>query len=321
MELTASDVTQYGIGFDNETGYGIVNAKNALQLLAPPNVLYHYTSTGGTATKIASLPKWVILDGRWNLAAALYLNVDQYKITKHIDFTVPFCSAPKVWIRERECKSLDYANPNSGKPNAFIKNVTAVGFDLEYVAYYVGYDAAGRQINQWVPATPASTLVAYTVVGQPNLAALVTISGSSMVCNSTTFIASNNPNNFPVTWSSSNPSGLAINATTGVATRVNNFNGQVSVSASINSACGLAPVPPVTVWVGAPPADISTLIWTGGNRGVNPLQTGTGATYAFNVDPVPNTASYTWLVPFGFVANGRLPNFIKRCSFLYLKEC
>jgi hypothetical protein len=245
------------LGFDNETGFGRVNAKNALQLLAPPNVLYHYTSTGGTSTKIATISPWIILDNRWGIAAGSYFNVDQYKMTKHVNFDIPFCALPKVWLRERECTSLDYARPNSGRPTAFITNVTATGFDLEYVTYFVKTSATGAAINQWVPAAPASSTVAYTAVGQPNPAALVgPISGASIICDSTMFIADNNPTNLPITWSSSNPSGLTINPSTGRATRINNFNGQVTITATVNSPCGSVNVnvPPLTISVGSEPS-------------------------------------------------------------------
>ena len=251
MELTAVDVIFPSVGFDNDTGFGIVNANNALRLLASPNVLYHYVASGGTSTKISTIPQWILLDNRWGLAAATYFNVDQYKITNHVTFDIPFCSPPKVWMRERESLSLDYGNPNFGRPKSFITNITTTGFDLEYLTYFVKFSTTGAEINKWVPASPANTLVAYTAVGQPNPAALVTISGASLICSSATFSTANNPNNFPVTWSSSNPSDLSINATTGAATRVNNFNGPVTISATISGGCGIVNVAK-NVWVGNP---------------------------------------------------------------------
>jgi hypothetical protein len=66
----------------------------------------------------------------------------------------------------------------------------------------------------------------------------ITITGPTLVCNTSVFTTANNPNNLPTTWSSSNPSGLSINATTGVATRLNNFNGQATITATIAGACG-----------------------------------------------------------------------------------
>lgn len=52
LERTADDITSTGIGFDNETGYGKINAYSALSLLNTPNVLYHGISTGGTSVKL-----------------------------------------------------------------------------------------------------------------------------------------------------------------------------------------------------------------------------------------------------------------------------
>lgn len=129
-------------------------------------------------------------------------------------------------------------------------------------------------------------------------AATFTISGPSPVCSSGNFTLQNQPVGTTVTWSSSNPNGLTIDPSTGVATRVNNFDGQITITATVNSSCGVANITR-DVWVGYPPANMNTLIWTG-TRGVNPVSTTPGTTYIFNVDQVPNTTSYTWILPRGF---------------------
>lgn len=121
LERTAVDIGS--VGFDNETGFGIVDANAALQLLNQPNVLYHYNSIGGTSIKTQTLSQWILVSNRWGLAAGTYYSVDQYKITKHVTFDIPFCSIPRVWMRERESKSLSYGNPNSGRPYSIITNV------------------------------------------------------------------------------------------------------------------------------------------------------------------------------------------------------
>ncbi len=64
------------------------------------------------------------------------------------------------------------------------------------------------------------------------------VTGPSPICTSGTFTLANPPAGTTVTWSSSNPSGLSINPTTGLATRQNNFNGQVTITATLNGACG-----------------------------------------------------------------------------------
>src|SRR5690606_5097818 len=123
---------------------------------------------GGSAVKLNTFSPWILLNNRWGIAAGSYYQVDQYRITKHVSFDIPFCSPPTVWMRERESQSMDFGNPNSARPYALITNITNTGFDLEYAAYYVRYDAAGRTINQWLPSALSSTNVAYTAVGVPN---------------------------------------------------------------------------------------------------------------------------------------------------------
>ena len=64
------------------------------------------------------------------------------------------------------------------------------------------------------------------------------ISGPGTVCINATYSVLNNTYSLPVTWSSSNPASLSINPTTGVAARINSFNGQATITVSVNSTCG-----------------------------------------------------------------------------------
>lgn len=128
------------------------------------------------------------------------------------------------------------------------------------------------------------------------------VTGVLSFCSSTQYLLRNTPNANRISWISSNPSGLSINSA-GVATRVNNFNGQVTITASIAGACGSVNLPPFNVWVGNPPANNSTLIWTG-IRGVNPVTLNAGSVNYYQVDNVPFAASYTWSLPRGFTAYG-----------------
>ncbi|MFN7330517.1 MAG: hypothetical protein ACK5UP_13545, partial [Bacteroidota bacterium] len=57
------------------------------------------------------------------------------------------------------------------------------------------------------------------------------------------------------------------------------------------------------IWIGSPPADNSTLIWTG-VRGTEPVTVGAGSTNQYRCDQVPYADSYTWILPTGFTAVG-----------------
>jgi len=204
LELTATDGPP-NPGYDEQTGHGIVNAHQALQLLDEPNELYHWAA-GGSGTMNLNFPQWTLLSGRWGLAAATYYDVDSYKVEIHVTFDVPFCEPPTVWMRNRESETISGANPNNGKPWASITNVTETGFDLKYFTYFVRTSASGQQINQWVPAAPSSTNFEYTAVGQPNKAALAgPVTGPTLLCNNAqgTFTVSNVPAGTSITWSKS----------------------------------------------------------------------------------------------------------------------
>lgn len=98
----------------------------------------------------------------------------------------------------------------------------------------------GRFDQSWTGGGTNSTRLSYWL--DPNNTGATTtnaklawfsISGPSLICTTGQFTAIAS-----VTWSSSNPSGLSIDTNTGLATRLNNFNGQVTITATINSGCG-----------------------------------------------------------------------------------
>lgn len=299
LELTAEDVDP--VGFDNETGHGIVNARNALQLLDEPNEVFHYNSVGGTSVKTQNISKWILLSGRWGIAPGTYLDVDQYRITKHVTFDVPFCETPQVWMRERESQCLSYANPNNGRPFSIITNVTTTGFDLEYVTYYVRTNISGQTINQWVPAAPASTNVAYTSVGEPNFAATAgPISGPSAVCTSGANFTVNNPSGATISWNQSANLTRVSHQGSNPCTFTATGYGNSWIEATINSNCGNITLPRKTVWAGSPitPTEIIPF-WNNG------MEFGNDSYYDFRVNPHPSASYYTWDVDGGTIVDGQ----------------
>lgn len=94
-------------------------------------------------------------------------------------------------------------------------------------AVFCDYDWANKTITDaW-----------YAVgVGSAFSGTLASISGSNIVCTTENYSVSNLPAGTSVTWSSTNPSILSINSSTGVATKV--ASGNVTIIADIAGGCG-----------------------------------------------------------------------------------
>lgn len=131
-------------------------------------------------------------------------------------------------------------------------------------------------------------------------AALPVIGGIATVCISTTYSV-NNPPGSTVSWSTSNPAGLTINSSTGFATRVNDFIGNVSILATIVISGNCSYQVERSVYVLGPPlVSNNTLIFPSGQRGIDPVTLCPGCGYNFLVDNVPNASTYSWILPSGF---------------------
>jgi len=111
-------------------------------------------------------------------------------------------------------------------------------------APYVNLSGAGR--------LDAFAAVQFAQTWPASVANFAKIQGTETICTNSTFTISDVPLGTPITWSS-NTTGVSINATTGVATRVNNFVGQAIIKATIGSSCGTSFITK-TVRVGGPPA-------------------------------------------------------------------
>ncbi|HRR01214.1 MAG TPA: S8 family serine peptidase, partial [Candidatus Cloacimonas sp.] len=164
LEVTADD--QGAPGWDQEYGYGRINAGKALELLNLP-----YTVTTQTVYNSSGQLVWDSHQHQFynngGLATGNYYGVKQYKVAGHVTFPTPYTSVPYVWIRERECKGWSYANPNKELTWVNISNITTTGFDYETVIYLIKYNLLGQEINKYWPENSSSlqAKITYTVVG------------------------------------------------------------------------------------------------------------------------------------------------------------
>ena len=127
------------------------------------------------------------------------------------------------------------------------------------------------------------------------------ISGPSSTCSSAQFSFGGTlpPGSFVSSWVSSNPSGFVINNSTGVGTRINNYNGPITVTANISNSCGISQSNSShTIWVGTPHITNMRVnnqpVWPGQNVALCP------GNHFLNVTPTGgNAGTATWTVPSG----------------------
>lgn len=129
------------------------------------------------------------------------------------------------------------------------------------------------------------------------LSGAVNVFGSSLICSTGGFSVGTLPTGSTVSWVSSNPTGLSVNSSTGSATRVNNYNGPITVTANISNGCGTASVSH-SVWVGTPHITNMRVnnqpVWPGQNVALCP------GNHFLNVTPTGgNAGTATWTVPAG----------------------
>jgi Secretion system C-terminal sorting domain len=103
-----------------------------------------------------------------------------------------------------------------------------------------------------IPAIPRTAWVQLSPGNIDNLKVPFNFS-PSVICTAGTMTITNQPTGTSVVWSSGNPSALNIDPA-GIATRLNNFTGGVSVSATVSNACG-SEIQNTTVGLGTGVAD------------------------------------------------------------------
>src|SRR5690606_37465383 len=98
-------------------------------------------------------------------------------------------------------------------------------------------------------------------VGSPYSGSVTTLSGPNFVCTTGNYSANNVPSGATVTWSSTNPSAVSINSSTGVATKI--ASGPAQIVATISGPCGPSYKVAKHVFSGAP--DPNRIYETDGN--------------------------------------------------------
>lgn len=251
IQLSATDINsvhsyETGPGWDKASGFGLVNAEKALNLIRSPNTLSQWASTGGTIVSSSGTFKTMLL-GVSGLSSNIYV-VKRHEVRKSLTYPNPFLRIEGVWGRGVSTKGWSAASPNFGEGFCEVvpETQTNTGVTLRTYIYQI-WDMNGRSLGYY-PKTSSNVSFAYTVLG----VLAPTISGSSVVCNEgISFTLNNLPTGATVEWNySSNLQSLNVGSNFITLKAIN--IGNAWLQATITSIYGTYTTPKKDVWAGVP---------------------------------------------------------------------
>lgn len=159
MALSAEDV--YDVGYDENTGYGRVNAARALGLLGPDYELEFFTASGATSTSTTDTYQQLFF-GVPGLANGSYI-ARRTEVRKIIDFPEHYYYVPSVWGRGVLTTGYSAGNPSFGEGFCTVvdSSVTPCGCELRTFVYEV-WTINGSYLG-WYPCQPSQVEFAYAV--------------------------------------------------------------------------------------------------------------------------------------------------------------
>ena len=247
-----------------------------------------------SVTAMASMPSTY----QRHFASAFSLYERGYIVGGNYSYNSPY---PEVGIYSNLKSEMLKFNPYSNSWSV-VSSSTSVGYNSRAVSVAscnIGYILGGVSVINGSPSYSHSDYSG-VVSSDPDY-----IVGPPLICNTGQYSLQSLPQGMTASWSTSNPNGLSINSSSGLATRVNNFNGVIQVSAALNSAgCSQMQLQPISVYVGQPQ---SQTIEISSNPDPNGLVC-SGNFYGFRASPTGLGFSYNWTADGGNVIGGQGTN-------------
>jgi hypothetical protein len=174
MQRTATDITANpaSSGYDDYSGFGRLNAGNALVAVSSPYKIHHYSNAVGATsfsivpTLVASQTQIVFVDNYQNISPGVYI-ADVYKVTHTLNFNDigPNETILGVWTRSSSSFGVPNSNPLFANMDCNIVSYSSTQIVLEtYDYHFTTVVATGQPCNLWLPTSfPAGTQVAATI--------------------------------------------------------------------------------------------------------------------------------------------------------------
>jgi hypothetical protein len=166
LRRTADDIPPQG--YDEETGYGRLNANAAVDYVASRDIS-HGTVKNGNVTVVEKKTSFTMVASPWtDLASEKYFADERYKVQWTID--LPPGEDHDVWVRRGDTDGWSPGNPTDGMPDA---NIEVRSWESEATITTYGYqgkvtDLLGRTISTYgYPVRANDAKVTYTVATKP----------------------------------------------------------------------------------------------------------------------------------------------------------
>lgn len=168
MEHSARDIERYGVGWDEKTGWGCVDAWEALRHLYWPYDFEHATLYNNDLQETYMGYQDIVFTQppKEGLPAGKYW-CDVYRLSRTRGFEYSW-ETPWVWGRLLDVPTgYSHSNPNNAWFYVNVDNITSGSAYFETYVYYLKYDVLGRVINEWAPYDKDDIKIAYSVLGRP----------------------------------------------------------------------------------------------------------------------------------------------------------
>ncbi len=196
---------------------------------------------------------------------------------------------------------------------------SGVGSPYNYSYVSVAWNASGTwtlTATQSVACSPSAQYqLNITVSILPGTPTISSNSSHSEICTGESWVLTSNlsgyPTNYGYDWYASG--GVLINGlNSSSSTPIHTSSNSVTITpASANGTCNIfsrlnngnscpSNYASFSFQVGPPVANISTLIYPSGQRGINPVTLSLLSTYNFQCDPITGATSFNWVLPSGF---------------------
>jgi subtilisin family serine protease len=159
-------------GFDQQTGFGIVNAEEALAGLSMPQFqIRHAGGQSDPLNTVAASQNVVLAENINGIAAGIY-TADRHQVTYNfITILEPNQTMIDIWPRLSSSIGTSAANPLTGQ-KFFNFTVTTtqnvVSVSTTTFAWFISSSVWGQAINQWIPAHPSQLQTAYSIYVEDN---------------------------------------------------------------------------------------------------------------------------------------------------------